>query len=257
MYDPHYVTAPRGMKINELLNAEVIISNPYSNLFKNNERSVPLKYLADELILYFMSTRNAEAFTEASPFWGTIKNPDNTVNSAYGDLIFNQKESMLSQWDWAKFSLMRDKDSRQAIMHYNRPEHQRESVKDFPCTICSQFFIRNNELHLTTYMRSNDIFFGVTFDFPFFMILMQCMRIELLHMYPNLKIGNYTHFAGSLHAYERDFEILRAMTECVFEEDEMPKVVENPIRNPKIKDIYHRIQQSDDEFFEFLWRWHI
>lgn len=249
LYEADFETRPRGLKIKENINVKIEILNPYSNIFKNYVRDVPLNYLAKELILYFSGTNKASDFVEASTFWNKIKNSDGTVNSAYGHLLFN-----LGQWHWAKFSLAKDKDSRQAIMHYNRPEHLNEDSKDIPCTICSQFFIRRNKLYLTTYMRSNDIFLGLTFDMPFFMLLMQCMRLELLNKYPTLELGSYTHFDGSLHAYEKDFEILDDMEREVFINDEMPKIKTNPILHPDIISMKDgKKYNGNDTFFKWIY----
>lgn len=253
IFFPHYQTKPRGQKINEILNARIEIKVPQSNLFENGYRNIPLKYLANELILYFKGSNDATDFGNASKFWNNIKNDDGTVNSAYGHLIFRQQnDAMWTQWEWAKQSLLQDKDSRQAIMHYNNPKHQYGGVKDFPCTLDSQFFIRNDELSLTTHMRSNDVFFGVTYDFPFFMLLMQCMRLELLHKYPNLTLGSYTHIAGSLHAYERDFDDLESMLEHDFKPIAMPILEINPILHENIFRAY-RDDEPYDDFCKWLW----
>ena len=59
-------------------------------------------------------------------------NSDGTANSAYGNLLFTQKNKLgLSQWEWAYESLKRDKDTRQAIMHSNNSTHQDFKTKDF------------------------------------------------------------------------------------------------------------------------------
>lgn len=255
---PQYETAPRGMKIKELINVQLTLENPSYNLFDNAVRDLPRKYLADELILYFAAVKSANLFEKASPFWGTIKNDDNTVNSAYGNLIFNLQNDteIYSQWEWAVKSLKKDKDSRQAIMHYNRPYHQVFEYTDFPCTIANQFFIRDNQLHLTSYMRSNDIFFGLTFDLPFFTMLMHVMMLELKKTYPNLMMGTYTHFDGSLHAYERDFETLEKMLKYPFYHGciSAPKI--NPIKNISINHMaiegIHWIYCGDDPFIKWL-----
>ena len=256
MKNPQYVTAPRGLKINELLNVQIELTNPSFNLFYNPVRSVPLKYLADELILYFSGANDAKYFSKASPFWDKIKNSDGTVNSAYGHLIFCMNDGNgLSQWEWAVNSLRKDKDSRQAIMHYNRPMHQYDGVKDFPCTISNQFFIRNDQLHLTSYMRSNDIFFGLTFDLPFFTILMHVMILELKDLYPNLILGTYTHFDGSLHAYEKDFDTLNKMIKYPFKAEFIPKPTVSPIFHDDIMLMRQSLDfepYSKDSFIKWL-----
>ena len=240
---PDVVCSPRGQKINECLNVCMEIKDVSLNSFKNPARDLPKDYLYKELILYYSGANDVGSFGKASKFWNQLVNPDNhTVNSAYGHLIYKVRDAYnplfgnqaLTQWDWAKTCLIKDKDSRQAVMHYNRPGHQWFGNKDFVCTMSNQFFIRSNRLYLTTYIRSQDVFFGMTYDVPWFISLMYVMRNELLAIYPELELGTYTHFAGSLHAYERNFDILTKMDLQKFEPDsiEMPAIDDNPILNP-------------------------
>jgi thymidylate synthase len=56
-------------------------------------------------------------------------------------------------------------------------------------------------------MRSNDIFYGLTFDAPFFALVHQHMLLWLKETYPTLEIGEYMHFADNIHYYERHFEL--------------------------------------------------
>jgi len=56
-------------------------------------------------------------------------------------------------------------------------------------------------------MRSNDIFYGLTFDAPFFSVVHQHMRLWLLETYPTLELGTYYHCADNIHFYERHFDL--------------------------------------------------
>jgi thymidylate synthase len=71
----------------------------------------------------------------------------------------------------------------------------------------ANFFIRDNKLNMKVQMRSNDIFYGLTFDAPFFAFLLQSIHIKLIETYPDLQLGEYFHFADNLHFYERHFEL--------------------------------------------------
>lgn len=222
-----FETAPRGMNIREIMNCSVTIENPYSNLFKNEVRDLPLKYLKKELALYLSGRNDVEGFAEASKFWKKIANDDGTINSAYGNLIFKMDDTPnkeFSQFAWALYSLGTDKDTRQAIMHFNRPMHQYKGVKDFPCTLEMVFHIRDNKLNATTVMRSNDVIKGTTFDIPFFMLVQQLMLNALSKIYPDLQMGTYTHIAHSMHLYESDFELVRKMLDKEFVAAEMPRI---------------------------------
>ena len=62
-------------------------------------------------------------------------------------------------------------------------------------------------------MRSNDIFYGLTFDAPFFAFVHQHMFLWLKETYPSLELGTYAHFADNIHYYERHFELASQILE--------------------------------------------
>lgn len=209
--NPEYKTKPRGLDIHECLNVGLYIDDVSQNLFKYEDRALtlPTGYVKKEMCLYLMATNSANMFSKASSFWNNIKNQDGTINSAYGNLIFNESlDDGRSQFDWAFESLKNDKDSRQAFMRYNNTSHQFDGNKDLPCTFIQMFHIRDNKLHSTVEMRSNDIIKGTTYDIPSFILFQQLMYLRLKETYSELELGSYTHFANSLHAYSSDFELI-------------------------------------------------
>jgi len=239
VYDnPEHVCAPRGQQIREKLDYTFRIRSPeaVSVVTHDEERNkVIASYTKKECDLYNSKTNSAQDFGKASKFWLKLANPDGTVNSAYGHLIWAKKshgnpefetqtvpgttvnpaptqvEVTRTPWEWAKHSLIKDKDTRQAILRFNLPEHAWDGNKDFPCTMHANFLIRDNKLNLTVAMRSNDLFFGTVFDFVFFISLMDKMIDELKGVYPDLEKGDYTHMAHSLHIYDRDEEKILKM----------------------------------------------
>jgi thymidylate synthase len=210
-YNPEYKSRPRGLDIHECLNVGLYINDITQNLFRYEDKSLtfPTGYVKKEMCLYLMATHSAQMFSKASSFWNNIKNSDGTINSAYGNLIFNESlDDGRSQFDWAYDSLKNDKDSRQAFMRYNNTSHQFDGNKDLPCTFIQCFHIRDNKLHSTVEMRSNDIIKGTTYDIPSFILFQRLMYLRLKEVYSDLKLGSYTHFANSLHAYSSDFELI-------------------------------------------------
>lgn len=206
-----YKTAPRGLDIHECLNVGLYIENPTLNLFKYEDKSLtlPTGYVKKEMCLYLLGSDDARDFSKASKFWDNIKTKQGKINSAYGNLIFNKSlEDGRSQFDWAFDSLKNDKDSRQAFMRYNNTSHQYDGNKDVPCTFIQGFHIRNNKLHSTVEMRSNDIIKGTTYDIPSFILFQRLMLLRLREVYPDLEMGSYTHFANSFHLYSTDFELV-------------------------------------------------
>lgn len=227
LQNPEYITSPRGLKINEVTNAALIIQDPYFPLYENARRSSQFKYIAAELVWYFTGRNDIEFISKFSKFWNQLDNGDGTVNSAYGNLIFQESnDHYYTQYQWALESLIKDKDSRQAILHFNKPSHQWQGNKDFVCTLTGIFQIRDNCLNFTVNMRSNDLILGTPTDIAFFCLLQQQMYHHLLKYYPDLEMGTYTHFVHSLHFYERHFSLINDMITHPFEPMSFPSIEE-------------------------------
>ena len=193
---------PRDLKVREVSLADFDI-NPAMPIADFPDRKFNWKYLAGELAWYLHRDSNIDYISKYSGMWSTLTNPDsNEVNSNYGNLVINDE-----QFSWVIESLKKDLNSRQAIMFFNQPKFQFEGNKDFVCTMYANFFVRNNTLMMKLQMRSNDIFYGLTFDAPFFSFLMQSVYKILVKDYPELKLGYYFHYADNLHFYEKHFEL--------------------------------------------------
>lgn len=241
-FNPDVKSAPRGQAVREKLDYSFRILQPTNNpiITRDPKRNETIaSYTAKEVELYNSGTNSAEDFGKASKFWLNLANPDGTVNSAYGHLIwykkshgsdFEQEQYCVvpprfdgdgsihgmrpvrrTPWEWAKQSLIDDKDTRQAILRFSLPEHQWKGNKDQTCTMHGNFLIRNDELHLSVVMRSNDLTLGLVYDLPWFCSLIDKMVEELKPYYPNIKKGHYTHTVHSLHIYERDEERIKKM----------------------------------------------
>lgn len=102
--------------------------------------------------------------------------------------------------------LKRDTDSRQAVISLYDSDRDlgRPEVLDVPCTISIQFLIRGSfdqKLHMWVVMRSNDAWLGLPYDLGQFILLQSAIANAL-----GIAMGTYTHSAGSMHLYERDWE---------------------------------------------------
>lgn len=216
--NPEYITSPRGQQIKEITNHSFVLTDPISCLYINDRRSSQFKYICAELLWYLTGSNDVKFISHFSKFWESIKNPDDTVNSAYGYLLFKDtyNPSVPSQWEWAYKSLVEDENTRQAVLHFNKPYHQWKGNKDFVCTMYGNFLIRDNALHFTIHMRSNDVILGLPTDLPFFVTLQLNMWNLLKKTYPNIMLGSYTHIVNSLHIYERNEKLASEMLEHDF-----------------------------------------
>lgn len=172
---------------------------------KSNEN-----YLKKELDWYLSLDLTIEKVKDVKIWQNICSKKDFTVNSQYGILVYGEENGC--QFQKALESLNKDKDSRQAVIIYNRPtiheDAYRDGKHDFICTFYQQFFIRNNKLECITNMRSNDCIFGIFNDLPWFEYVYNDMYSKLLAKYTNLEKGNLVYIANSFHCYERHFELL-------------------------------------------------
>ena len=214
------MSQPRDMKVKELPLTTLPIDSvsPFANF---ESRKFNWKYFAGELAWYLRKDRDVDYIGQFSGFWSTLTNPNsNEINSNYGSLLFNE------QLEWVVDSLKADQNSRQAIAFLNQPKFQFEGNKDFVCTMYLNFFIRNNTLHMKVQMRSNDIFYGLTFDAPFFAFVHQHVFLWLRDTYPELQLGVYYHCADNTHFYERHFELAdKILSEEIKDEDQSSMII--------------------------------
>jgi len=259
--NPQYTTSPRGFEIKENTNVSLVLENPLNCLFKSPVRSSQKKYISAELLWYFFGNNDISFISKFSSFWEKIS-IGGRANSAYGHLIFTlENEHELKQYQWALSSLLKDRDSRQAIMHFNMPRHQYDSNTDFPCTLYGIFHIRENRLNFTVHMRSNDVVWGLANDIAFFVVLQCQMLNHLKAKYPELELGTYTHVADSYHLYSHHYDIIERLIESEMISEAIPQLEQNLIYpqgtpNNTLLDIYHGYNSdaytTDDQFLNWI-----
>lgn len=192
----------RNLTVNELLHRTIEIDStkPIST-FKN--RHFSFRYLLGEFLWYLNGSFNPTFINKFTNFWSTLTDENNQVNSNYGQIILQD------QFVFAYNTLVKDKYSRQAIMNINAPKHQEKPTKDFPCTLNVLFYIRGEELNMRVHMRSQDIFYGLQYDVPWYSFVHQNMYLLLKEIYPNLRLGKYYHQMDNVHYYERHFDLVK------------------------------------------------
>ncbi len=205
-------SSPRGLRVRER-ELESLTINPNMPLIDFEARPFNWKYFTGELAWYITKDTNIDFIGNFSNFWSGIADSSGNINSNYGKLLFGE------QLQWALDSLKRDSNTRQAVCFVNRPNFQYEGNRDFVCTMYLNFWIRDNRLHMKVQMRSNDVFYGLTYDAPFFAFVQQSMWHWLKEEYPTLDLGNYYHFADNMHYYERHFDVAE-------------KILNEDIKNP-------------------------
>ena len=199
-------TSRDGGVVGEITDAVFCIEDPTRSIVTSPIRKMPMRYAVVELAWYPSCANKASDIGRFAKKWLEISDDGETNNSAYGYRIFTKFG--FDQWKHVKNMLQKDPNSRQAVIHIKDADNK--PTKDTPCTVYLQFFIRNGKLNLSVHMRSNDIWMGVPYDMFSFCFLQMKMAMEL-----GVEIGEYHHYAGSLHMYARDWETAKKnMGEC-------------------------------------------
>ena len=193
-----------GVVVGEIINATTTIEDPTRCILKSQVRKLPMRYLVGELLWYMSGQNTLKSIQTITHAWDRMSDDGETVNSNYGWCI--QHKFGFDQWNYVKELLQKDPDTRQAVIHIKTAENSLEHpTKDMNCTVAIQFFIRQEKdgpkLHMTVYMRSNDLWMGFPNDVFQFTAMQILMAMEL-----GIGVGTYTHHAGSLHLYERDYK---------------------------------------------------
>ena len=197
--------------IHELLDIELVLSDPRKSVLSLPIRNMSRRYAAGELLCYIRGTNKKEDFAFYSKSWDKLANPDGTINSAYGYRMFHPvfDENTETRFHYALTQLLENSDTKNAIVMMRddrdlHPDHQ----KDRCCTLCLCFNIRDGKLNCHTIMRSQDLWLGLPYDVFCFTRLMQIM----LYNYnaacedgKEVQLGTYTHQVLNLHLYEKDW----------------------------------------------------
>jgi len=189
----------RKGKGRDLLGAKIILKNPRSKISASATRGRLISALAE--FCWYMS---GSADLEFIRFYIRDYPPENvsgTIKEAYGPRLigsgdfgrsFNQVERVVDQ-------LRCRPDTRRAVISILEPSDLEPDRAEAPCTAALQFIRRRERLHMVAMMRSNDSYLGFPHDVFCFTMIQELIARSL-----GVQIGDYHHFATSLHLYEQD-----------------------------------------------------
>jgi thymidylate synthase len=196
---PEYTVSPRGFDIKEILHPTIVLTNPKNCLVTLKDRKLNYAFTAIEKLEYMSGNTNPDRLSYYNKNFGSFLNEYNLFDGAYA-------ERLIYWFRYIYNLLKKDRDSRQAVSTIYG-QQDRHTSKDIPCTIMHHYMIRENKLHMITYMRSNDLLWGFPYDVNAFCFLQSVMARML-----GVELGTYTHIAGSLHSYnERENQLTRLL----------------------------------------------
>jgi hypothetical protein len=185
---------PRGQEVRECLNVTVTIADPTQAVPWDVGRKMNPDILAAETAHLIGGLSDLEQMRSVAHIFGSFSN-DGKLLGAYGPRTAHQIPLVLGR-------ICDDPDTRQGVSTiWNQLELVNKDNRDMPCTVALTWTLRNGKLNMQTFMRSNDVFLGVTYDYPMFTRLQIAMAYAL-----GVGVGEYVHTAVNLHLYERDVQ---------------------------------------------------
>lgn len=95
--------------------------------------------------------------------------------------------------------LKEDRHTRRAVVAVYQPDDCGRDSRDIPCALNVAFHVRDNVLHPTVVMRSNNAWALLPYNLFEFSMIAEIVACEI-----RLPLGALTHIALSMHVYEED-----------------------------------------------------
>lgn len=210
----------------ELTGMVLGLSNPRARLSRTETKGTVFSAIG-ELLWYLAGSNLLSDIEPYIPAYRKDSEDALTIYGAYGPRLLdwngsNQLERVIQ--------LLRDKPrSRRAVVQIfdaddldviEKPDGTTGYRIEIPCTCTLQFLIRGAQLHMVTYMRSNDAFLGLPHDIFTFTMLQEIVANTL-----GVNLGKYKHCVGSLHLYDKHFVKAQKYIDEGFQDDvAMPRM---------------------------------
>ncbi len=203
--------APRGQATRELLGTTIVLDDPYTALPIGVGRKLNIGIAAAEAVQLIGGFSDPQLMSAVSKNFDQFRD-GGIFHGAYGPRIRPQLEAVVRRLD-------EDSSTRQAVITLWDPLHDLHVAgqRDYPCTVALHFMIRSGKLDLHVTMRSNDVWWGLTYDVFQFTQLQLTVASALRR-----GVGTYYHHANSLHLYERDIPAVEHLHDYDFAPLPMP-----------------------------------
>lgn len=187
--------APRDQLTYDLGPTTIVLSDPRRAVPTDIGRKLNLRIGAAETVQLIAGVSDAAQLNGVSGDRFQRFTNNDLLTGAYGPRAFSQLPGVITK-------IAQDYDTRQGWVNIWRAgELEDDTRRDIPCTVALGFFVdaATGKLDMMTFMRSNDLWLGVPYDFMMFTRLQSVVAWAL-----GRQVGTYTHTTVSLHLYARD-----------------------------------------------------
>lgn len=183
----------------ELTGVLLQLTNPRARLSRTERKGTVFSGLG-ELLWYFSKSNELSFISYYIPQYVEESDDGKTIYGGYGPRLFRLRRGRkyIDQFQNVRTVLTEKPHSRRAVIQLFDAADIAVDHSEIPCTCTLQFFVRAGRLDLMVSMRSNDAYWGLPHDVFTFTMLQEFLACTL-----GVKIGNYKHFAGSLHLYQK------------------------------------------------------
>ena len=190
----------RNGQTKELTHVCMSIADPTQRWVERRKPAVSPAFAIAELVMIMNGSDEAILLNAWNPALPKYQGKYDRYPGAYGKRL--RYSFGFDQINRAYDALKNNPESRQVVMEIWKPDIDlpqskgRPNNDDIPCNICSLLKIRDGKLLWTQIMRSNDIVFGLPYNFFQFTFLQ-----EIIAGWLNVGVGEYMHISDSLHMY--------------------------------------------------------
>lgn len=216
------IQSKRGENL-ELLNFSATLLNPKSRTSMSLDRKLVRSKFA-EFAWYLSKDKSLEYIKPYISAYNKEEQENKKILGAYGPKIFGRKKNDESQFNRIISQIKNRKSTKHAYLSLSDAKdykYRDEKFSSPPCTIGLHFYVREDQLNLTAYMRSNDAYLGLPHDLFCFTMLQ-----ELISCRTDIPLGSYTHIATSMHIYKLNFDSVK---------DYLKEGLQEPIEMPTMK----------------------
>ena len=200
----------RGGATREVLHAVLAITNPRQRWVPSRRPAMNPAFAIAELV-WIMGGRDDAAFVNFfNPALPNYAGTSARYDGAYGYRL--RRAFGLDQLMRSKAALEANPDTRQVVLQIwdvsrDLPDETGQPRNaDIPCNVLAMLKVREERLHWTQILRSNDVLLGLPFNIVQFTSLQ-----EIVAGWLGIEVGQYTHLSDSLHVYEKDLTAIRAL----------------------------------------------
>lgn len=183
----------------DLLASKILLKNPRARISATATRGRLVSALAE--FCWYMSGSADLDFIRFYLQDYPPKGVSGSIEEAYGPRLIGTGVfgRSVNQIDRVIDRLRRKPDTRRAVITLLESSDLDPEKREAPCTVALQFIHRRGHLHLIAMMRSNDAYLGFPHDVFCFTMMQELVARSL-----GVKVGEYHHFATSLHLYGGD-----------------------------------------------------